>query len=119
MLNLEEISNTITELENGNTTFDACIKLASLYIVRDHANHIDNSVIKEYQDILPQYHKFVEIKRAYQRGEMAENAVENSIKMVCAEIFELIQTLYSNTDMELERIAIKDMIQKLNEIGIA
>ena len=119
MLNLEEINNTITELENGSTTFDACIKLASLYTVRDHANHMDSSVIKEYNDILPQYHKFVEIKRAYQRGELAESAVENSIKMVCVEIFELVQTIYSNTDMELERIAIKDMIHKLNEIGIA
>ena len=36
MLNIAEIENTIQELENGNTTFDSCIKLASLYIVREH-----------------------------------------------------------------------------------
>lgn len=35
MLNLEEINNTIEELECGDTTFSACSKLASLYIVRD------------------------------------------------------------------------------------
>ena len=36
MLNLQEIENTIEELEQGATTFDTCLKLSALYIVRDH-----------------------------------------------------------------------------------
>ena len=40
---------TITELENGQTTFETCMKLASLYIVRDN---IHTDVVKsEYFDI--------------------------------------------------------------------
>ena len=35
MLNLAEIDNTIEELENGETTFAVCDKLADLYIVKD------------------------------------------------------------------------------------
>lgn len=45
MLNLEEIDRTILELENHDTTYATCEKLAWLYVVRDHIN---NNQIKSY-----------------------------------------------------------------------
>ena len=48
-MNVSEITNTIIELENGDTTFASCEKLASLYIVRDHLS--TDEVITEYNDI--------------------------------------------------------------------
>lgn len=35
MLNLREIEQAIKELENSSTTYNNCMKLASLYIIRD------------------------------------------------------------------------------------
>lgn len=35
MLNLREIEEAIKELESGSSTYNNCMKLASLYIVRD------------------------------------------------------------------------------------
>ena len=35
MLNLREVEEAIRELENGSATYNNCMKLASLYIVRD------------------------------------------------------------------------------------
>ena len=35
MLNLREVEEAIRELENSSSTYNNCMKLASLYIVRD------------------------------------------------------------------------------------
>lgn len=35
MLNLREVEEAIRDLENGSATYNNCMKLASLYIVRD------------------------------------------------------------------------------------
>ena len=81
MLDLEEINNTIEELENSRTTYDNCLKLASLYIVRenispkekpdtDENKAIYNDVVKEYSDILPAYSDYCESKRKYQMNEI-------------------------------------------------
>ena len=35
MLNLREVEEAIRELENSSATYNNCMKLASLYIVRD------------------------------------------------------------------------------------
>lgn len=115
MLNVAEINNTIEELENGNTTFDACNKLASLYIVREHIGKRD-MVEQEYQDILPQYRRYIAIKKQYQKGELSEKAVMDSINLVCKELQEFIQTLYSCTDMEVERNAIFTMVEQIQKI---
>lgn len=123
MLDYEEIINTIDELENAPTTYDTCIKLASLYIVRDKIKSRSNSivegstmVINELNDILPQYQLYCEVKRKYALNELTSEAVLMSMRDVCREIKEFIQTLYSNTDMKEERDYIKDMIINLNSI---
>lgn len=122
MLNIDEINNTIEQLESGATTYDNCIKLSALYNVKEHIENglkgqINESetVLKEYDDILPQYKSYCDIKRKYQLHETTEQAVEVSIKDVCKEINEFIHTLYNNTDMQIERDCIKQMTK---EIGV-
>ena len=69
MLDLEEIDKTIQELENGETNFGTCQKLSYLYIVREHFAKND-AVITEYNDILPNYSKYCEIKRKFKLNEL-------------------------------------------------
>ena len=118
MLNITEINNTITELENGDTTFANCQRLASLYIVRDTFSNSTNAVEHELSDILPQYKKYCAVKRKYQLNELTVDAVINSIDGVCKEIQEFIETLYGSTDTPKERERIQQMIQNLQRIGV-
>lgn len=111
-MDIAEINNTIAELENGETTFASCDKLASLYIVREHLN--EDEVINEYNDILPSYSEYCEYKRKYQLGEVTERCVELSMQKVCQEISEFIHTLYISIDTVEERKIISDMIQNLH-----
>ena len=113
-MNLVDINRTIQELEQDSTTFENCYKLASLYIVKDKFN--SGKVQNELNDILPQYMKYVDIKRRYQLGEISEKAVENQIKKVCQEISEFISVLYTSTDMPIERKYIKNMIGGLQSL---
>ena len=124
-MNIEEINNTVIELENGPTSFASCQKLASLYIIQDRYNKTDteiknveeepkpDKVKQELSDILPQYQRYREIKRKFQLGEVTENAVLNSVDAVCREIKEFLRTLYGSTDMQEERDAIIKMVQSL------
>jgi hypothetical protein len=120
MLNIEEIKNTIDELENSPTTFANCQKLSSLYIVLDHIENslqqgtdAEKDTVKEYRDILPQYKMYREVKRKYQLDELPEKSVEMAIDDVCREIKEFIDTLYSNSDMPTERQSVVNMISGL------
>ena len=113
-MQLSDIYRTISELENDSTTFENCEKLASLYIVRDQFGK--DKIQEELDDILPQYRKYVDIKCRYQHGEISENAVENQIKMVCKEVSEFIRTLYTGTDMPVEREYIKNMLKSLQNL---
>ena len=125
MLDMEQISNTIEELENGATTFENCLKLASLYIVqekyknpenrdgKDDMDHISEEVVKELNDILPQYTKYCEIKKNYQLGQLPEEPVLTSLNKVCQELQEFVQILYSSTDMSQERTIIVRTLKEL------
>lgn len=44
MINLNEIDKAILDLENHDTTFATCEKLAWLYIVRDHLTQTEKSI---------------------------------------------------------------------------
>ena len=128
MLNMEEIENTIETLQNGDTTFINCEKLASLYIVRDYYSNALNRLIggqngvektteedvrKEFTDILPHYDQYVRIKLQYQLGELSSQQVLNVLGKLCTEIREFIHTLYNSTDMPEERTLLKEMISQL------
>lgn len=108
---IKDINRTIDELEKDSTTFENCEKLASLYIVRDKFN-----TQTEFDDILPQYTKYTDIKRRYQLGEVSEKLVEKQTKMVCKEISEFIHSLYSSTDIPEERTILKNMVNGLQNL---
>lgn len=126
MLNIDEINNTIEELENASTTFDTCSKLASLYIVREfykkpenrngreNTADVNRDVVKELNDILPQYRQYCEIKRKYQLNELPQEPVIKEMKQVCQELQEFVQTLYSNTDLPEERHILVDTLLALS-----
>ena len=113
-MNISDINRTIIELKNDDTTFENCGKLASLYIVKEFFNA--DETINELTDILPQYKKYMDIKRKYQLGEISEKTVERQIKLVCKEISEFINALYSSTDLPIERELIKNMINGLQKL---
>ena len=129
MLDMELVESTIKELEEGETTFANCDKLASLYIIRQYNNkfvesvatdakhdekpNIEINVRKELSDILPHYNIYCDKKRDYQLNKVGEDVVLTSLKSVCQEITEFIHSLYSSTDMEEERNLIHQMIENL------
>ena len=115
MLDLEEISSAIKELENSQTTYDTCIKLAALYTVRNELTASDNNpVVVELKDILPQYREYCSVKRRYQMQEVPDTAVHSAMQYLCDEIVEFLHTLYSNSDTRLERSMLRDMILDLS-----
>lgn len=114
MLNINEINEAITNLENGPTTYDSCSKLASLYIVRRELSNSSNPVVVELQEILPQYKRYCAVKRKYQMQEATEEAVYTSMQYLCDEIVEFLHTLYSHTDTRLERSMLRDMLIELS-----
>ena len=114
MLDMDMVESTIRELENSDTTFVNCDKLASLYIIREHFS-VKDEVTKELSDILPHYYIFCDKKREYQVNKVGEDVVIDSLQTVCNEILEFIQTLYSSTDMVEERTIILSLIDKLQD----
>ena len=115
MISADIINTIVDELENENSLFDICQELAAFYIIQDHINSSKpNEVVSEYSDILPEYHKYVDIKKKYQKKELTESAVLLSMQNVCTEIKQFIRTLYSSTDMPEEREQIKTMLVNLS-----
>lgn len=113
MLDIKEIENTIAMLENGETTFASCEKLAALYIVRQNFAPKKDEVEKEYQDILPSYELYKEIKRKFQLHEVGEEQVASVFSMLCQEISEFLRIVYSNLSIENEIFSFKSMLKNV------
>lgn len=109
-MNLQEINDTIEELENGATTFDSCIKLSALYSVRDNL-HSDTQ--KELEDVLPQFKMYVAVKKKYQLGELHADDLKFAMRSMCRDISEFLETLYNNTELQDERETIHKMLSDL------
>lgn len=112
-MDISEIERTIKQLEGGDTTFESCRKLATLYVVRD--NLTTDNVEKELNDILPCYRRYIQIKREYQLGKATDYLLINGMAVVCNEIKEFIETLYNNTELLKERLKIEKTIKELSE----
>ena len=114
-MNIEEINNAITALENGETTFASCQKLATLYVVRDHLCESPQieSVDAEIQEILPTYKSYCSIKAQFQRHQLPPESVPLALSSVCTEIKDLILLIYSNSDMESERAMMTECLKSL------
>ena len=114
MLDMQMVENTIKELEDADTNFANCEKLANLYIVREY-NTVTDEVTEELSDILPHYNIYCNKKKEYQVNKIGEDVVINALQIVSNEIYEFIHTLYSSTDMIEERSIIISLIDKLQE----
>lgn len=116
-MDIMAIEEAIQTLENDDTTFDNVSELASLYICRQYMNKPLNLMVsstqKELEDILPYYMKYKDIKKRYQLNQTSEGEVIQGIKNVCREIQEFIETLYSGTDMNKERLCIVKTLEQL------
>lgn len=117
MINKDILNNIIDELEGEDALFDICQELAAFYIIQDHMfkSEPKNEVVSEFKDILPEYRKYVDIKRKYQKKELTESAVILSMQNVCTEIKQFLRTLYSCTDMPEEREQIRSMLVNLSQ----
>lgn len=116
------IDDTIEELEQSDTNFANCDKLAMLYIIKDHYKKyppvlrgLYDEVEEELNDIAPQYKKYCELKRKYQLNEISKEPVIQSMNLVCKEIEDFIRILYCNTDMKEERDLIIKMLKAQTE----
>lgn len=118
-MDLVEINNAIDMLLERDTTPDNVSELANLYIckfnIENGLNRQINASERELKDILPYYNKYTDIKRRYQLRQTDESEVIQGIKDVCREIAEFIAALYSGTDMNRERICIRQMIDTLHK----
>lgn len=110
-MNKDIVNEMIGELESADTTFQNCNDLAALYKVRDELGA--NKVEGEISDILPAYRLYIQVKTNYQRGKVGKDKVIDSINLVCKEVYDLIKTLYSCSDMPLERIKIQNMVEAI------
>ena len=121
MLDIDIINSTIAELEHGDTTFNSCEKLASLYIIRQYYSPTESgrnqapdlNVVKELQDILPSYKNYRDKKFNYQVNNDGKDGMLGALSNVCKEIEEFIITLYRSTDTEDERSLLSSMINTL------
>ena len=114
MLDMAMVENTIKELEGADTNFSNCDKLASLYIIREY-NTVTDEVTEELSDILPHYNLYCDRKKEYQINKIGEDVMLSALQVVCNEIMEFMQTLYSSTDMVEERTIIISLIDRLQE----
>lgn len=115
MLNIDMINSTISELESGDTTYDSCLKLASLYVVKEHFNPNSVSAKEEKTETatLPQYRTYCDEKRRYQMKQSSTDCLCDRMKDVCKDIKEFIETLYNNTECPDERKEIEKLINDL------
>lgn len=120
-MDLYKIDDAIYELEQAETNFANCERLADLYIIKEHFKKyppvlrgLYDDVEEELNDIAPQYKKYIEIKQKYQMHELSESVVLNSLAGVCKEIVDFIQILYSSTDFPDER---KIIAKTLNDLS--
>ena len=72
-----------------------------------------DTFIKELDDIIPTYNRYIEIKREYQLGNVSETAVLHALELVCSEIQDLISTIYSGTDSYKERRILNKFLNAL------
>ena len=128
MLTLEEIEETITQLEKGAKNLTDCIHLSALYTCRkeykkklqreDEETKQEDEVVEEYNDILPEYKRYCTIKRKYQMNECSEEIVANSLQTLFNEIEEFLASIYNNSDFPLEREEFKKFINSFQKVKI-
>lgn len=111
-MDVKILDELIEEVKDSDTTYANARDLSALCSARDILTS-PTDIEKEIDDILPAYRQYVDIKTRYQLKQIDKESVIYSLNLVCREIEELIQILYSSTDMPLERIEIQNIIRNL------
>ena len=118
-MNLAEVNDAIKELQESSLTLSNARNLSALINVRDYLQNVTQSVPdsleRELNDILPQYKEYCAVKRQYQLGRATDDLVVASMRLVCKEVKEFLLILYQNTDMQIERTMIKNMVSEVRE----
>lgn len=107
----KDVKELINELKQCDATYQNCNDLAALLTLDEKLG--TEQIEREIGDILPAYLKYITIKTKYQTGTEEKDRVICALKALCGELLQLIQLLYSSSDMPLERIEIQNMIQLL------
>lgn len=115
-MDIKAIEDNIKELEEEVTSVDNVRELANLYIVRDNLLKRDtNNEDKELTDILPAYSQYCEIKRQYQLKQIPDDAVIQSMTLLCNELQDFLEILYCGTDFYRERKILVKTLQQINK----
>lgn len=94
MLSLEKIEKEIAELENRNTCYSVCEKLAWLYIVKDHM--FNNANDKFESDIFSSDNEFYEFANYLEKDKLIKVLSEHMEKLKVLhpnEYYEIIEAL--------------------------
>lgn len=125
-MDIKEIEKEIEKLENEKESYKTVSALADMYIVRKYLNkkntaetyseqNTENDAETEFMtDVLPAYKRYKEVKRKYQLGNTTKEKVLLCMDKLTKEIKELIQIMYTNSDMPEERNKISEFIEDLN-----
>lgn len=108
MISIEEINDTIEELENGEITLKTCNDLANLYIIQKHMQE---------QDLLPDSNideKIDELQTYAIRYVMERDILQ--LNYFLTNISQIISELYHTSDTEQERKEFKSFIDNINSI---
>ena len=120
MLDMELIEDSIAELEQDATSYENCIRLASLYICREinknrnmSALDVSNDVSNDSNDLFSTYNKYIDAKMRYQQYEVVDKMLIYAMSNLCHELTDFISNLYHNTETTAERALIVEMINNL------
>ena len=108
MISINEINDTIEELENGEITLKTCNDLANLYIIQKHMQEQDllpNSNIDERIDEL----QTLAVRYVMERDVLLLNYFLNNLVKIVSE-------LYHTSDTSSERNEFQSFIEQLNTI---
>lgn len=120
MLDMELIEDSIAELEQDATSYENCIRLASLYICREINKNRNMSVLDTSNDVsndsnnlFSTYNKYIDAKMRYQQYEVVDKMLIYAMSNLCHELTDFISNLYHNTETTAERALIVEMINNL------
>lgn len=117
-MDIQVIEENIQLLENEETTVENVQDLANLYTVYDKLRYkqpVKDKTLQELNDILPAFNSYVEARRQNQLGQTNEEAVKHSLKLLCQELKEFIEILYTNTSSRRERLFLLYMVKDLHD----
>ena len=123
-MNIVEINNTIKELESADSSLSNVRNLASLYIVQGQMQGKLNSVMQQSNDavltelyeVIPSYKQYVIAKRRRKLNEISEEPVLDTLSRLGKELRDFVQSLYTATASENERILLSKIIADLKNV---